>query len=108
MQSLQFFRHQRAKPMGQNTLSGSGKFVLSFQMTSIDSNEKENTLHPVGLNFLVQCVGYRGWAHRNGKGQWKTIFSDLTLPTDLSFIPPFLTTLPAFEGGQQGWFCFQR
>ena len=100
LQSLQSFRHQRAKLIGQNTVRGIRNFMVGFQMTSIDNNEKENTLHPVGRNFLVQCVGYRGWAHRNRNGQWKTIFSDVTLPTDLSFIPLIKTILPAFGGGQ--------
>jgi hypothetical protein len=66
-------------------------------MTESEENKKENALHPVGQNFLVQCVGYRGLAHRNMDGEWKSIFTNRTLPRKISFLPPVETipqTLP--------------
>ena len=69
-------------------------------MTEIDKSKRENSLHPVGQNFLVQCVGYRGLAHRNRDGEWKIIFSNRTLPEKLSFLPPVPTTLPTLPDVQ--------
>jgi hypothetical protein len=69
-------------------------------MTKPHKNERENILHPVGENFLVQCVGYRGLAHRNSTGQWKSIFGNKTLPKNISFIRPMQTDLQALPDGE--------
>jgi len=60
-------------------------------------NEKENILHPVGENFLVQCVGYRGLAHRNSAGEWKSILGNKTLPKKISFLLPGPLVLPVAD-----------
>ena len=71
-------------------------------MTEIDKNKRENALHPVGQNFLVQCVGYRGLAHRNRNGEWQSIFTKRILPKKLSFLPPVPTSLPTLPDVQPG------
>jgi hypothetical protein len=74
--------------------------MLSYQMTKAQKIQRENALHPVGENFLVQCVGYRGLAHRNSIGQWKSIFGNKTLPKNISFIPPMQSNVQALPDGQ--------
>ena len=74
--------------------------MVLYQMPKIRKNETENTVHPVGQNFLVDCVGYRGLAHRNRFGQWKSIFGDKTLPKNLTFIPPIQTNLQVLPDDQ--------
>jgi hypothetical protein len=69
-------------------------------MPKTHNNEGEDALHPVGKNFMVQCVGYRGLAHRNSAGQWKSIFGNKILPKKLSFIPPVEADAPALPAGQ--------
>jgi hypothetical protein len=65
-------------------------------MTKTQQNERETVLHPVGKDFLVQCVGYRGLAHRNSTGQWKSSFGNKTLPKNISFIPTVDPPPPGF------------
>ena len=43
---------------------------------------------------MVQCVGYRGLAYRNSRGQWKSILGNKTLPENLIFLPPMQANLP--------------
>jgi hypothetical protein len=74
--------------------------MLSFQMPKTKRNDRENTLHPIGENFLVQCVGYRGLAHRNSAGQWKSLFGNKTLPKNISFIPPVPTHVQVLPDDQ--------
>jgi hypothetical protein len=74
--------------------------MVLYQMPKTKKYERENTLHPVGENFLVQCVGYRGLAHRNSAGQWKTVFDNKTLPKNISFIPPIQINLQALPDDQ--------
>ena len=74
--------------------------MLSLYMTKAHKTERENTLHPVGKYFLVQCVGYRGLARRNSTGEWKSILRNKTLPRIISFLTPMQTDLPALPDGQ--------
>jgi hypothetical protein len=84
----------------EDKLGGFGISVLYFQMTETHDGETENALHPIGQNFLVQCVGYRGLAYRNKDGRWKSIFGNKTLPKKISFLPSVQTSPPASSEGQ--------
>jgi len=50
--------------------------------------EKDKEISPflIGKRFLVQCVGYRGFAYQNGSGQWRTSRGNKRLPVEVDII----------------------
>ena len=54
----------------------------------VEKTEKEKSALPaIGRNVLVQCEGFRGLAHLNKAGHWKTAFGNKLLPKYVSIIP---------------------
>jgi hypothetical protein len=49
-------------------------------VAEILTKKRETKFPDIGRNVMVQCEGYRGLAHRNGAGQWKTAVGNKPLP----------------------------
>jgi hypothetical protein len=54
-------------------------------MTVIEE-DKEISPFLIGKRFLVQCIGYRGFAYQNSSGQWKASGSNKKLPVEIDII----------------------
>ncbi|MFZ0829315.1 MAG: hypothetical protein WAO02_18035 [Verrucomicrobiia bacterium] len=77
---------------------GVAKAALFYEVSNVSETRRIKTkrrqLRPssigrniFGRDVLVQCEGYRGLAHQDGAGQWKSAFGNKTLPKFVIVIP---------------------